>query len=173
MRYCAAILAVVTLAGCTGHWSGAGPAAHKRPPERSVRSCLRAWNGAANAAVRRGTVPPHGPYLLTPGLRAHSKGRLSGLRRLSMVLGALGTNPPPVCYVYFRFPHGDHGGPALVSYPEVDRAAGVYGSPSITTGRNTGLVGASHADPGASIRRTASGRRSHRAERRGRRRRAH
>jgi hypothetical protein len=142
MRYCAAILAVVTLAGCTGHWSGAGTAAHKHPPERSVRSCLRAWNGAANDAVRRGTVPPHGPYLLYgqgPGLSP--RGGYQAFVALSMVLGALGTNPPPVCYVYFRFPHGDHGGPALVSYPEVDRAAGVYGSPSITTSRNTDVGG--------------------------------
>jgi hypothetical protein len=46
-----------------------------------------------------------------------------------------------VCYVYFRFPHGDHGGPALVSYPEIDRADGVYGSPSITTGKNTDVGG--------------------------------
>jgi hypothetical protein len=71
MRYCAAMLAVVTLAGCTGHWSSAGPAAHKRPPERGVRSCLRAWNGKANASVRRGTVPPFGAYPLDgqgPGL---------------------------------------------------------------------------------------------------------
>ena len=46
-----------------------------------------------------------------------------------------------MCYVYFRFPHGDHGGPALVSYPEIHRASGVYGSPSITTGRNTDAGG--------------------------------
>jgi hypothetical protein len=141
MRSCAALLAVVALAGCTGHWSSAPPASHPRVL-RGVRRCLRDWNGPANAAVRRTTLPPRGPYALFgqgPGLSP--KGRYQAFVGRSPVFGALGTNPPPVCYVYFRFPHGDRGGPALVSYPEVDRRAGVYGSPSITTGRNTDTGG--------------------------------
>lgn len=142
MRYCAALLVVATLAGCTGHWSSAGPAGQRRSPHRGVRPCLRAWNGAANAAVRRTTVPPRGPYRLTAqGHGLSPKGGYQAFVGLSPVFGALGTNPRPVCYVYFRFPHGYHTGPALVSYPEIQPADGVYGSPSITTGRNTDVGG--------------------------------
>ncbi len=143
MRYCTALLVVATLAGCTGHWSSAGPAGHRRAPHRGAGSCLQAWNGSANAAVRRRTVPPRGPYELFGqghGLLA-PKGGYQVFVGLSIVIGVPGNNPPPVCYVYFRFPHGDHGGPALVSYPEIHPAAGVYGSPSITAGRNTDVGG--------------------------------
>jgi hypothetical protein len=142
MRYCAALLAVTTLAGCTGHWSSVGPVTHERATHRGVRSCLRAWNGTANAAARRATVPPFGSYpLIGQGPALTPKGGYQAFVGLSGVFGALGTNPPPVCYVYFRFPHGAHGGPALVSYPEIHRAAGVYGSPSISTGKNTDVGG--------------------------------
>ena len=67
MRYCTALLVVATLAGCTGHWSSAGTAGHRRAPDRGAGSCMRAWNGAANAAVRRTTVPPFGAYPLFGG----------------------------------------------------------------------------------------------------------
>jgi hypothetical protein len=107
------------------------------------RRCLQAWNGAANGAVRRTTIPPRGPYALfgqAPGLLAPT-GRYQVFVGVSQVMPVEGTQAQPVCYVYFRFPHGDHGRPALVSYPEVNRGAGVYGSPGITTGRNTDTGG--------------------------------
>jgi hypothetical protein len=118
MRYCTALLAVATLAGCTGPWSSVGPATHERATHRGVRSCLREWNGTANAAVRRDTVPPFGPYpLFGQGPALTPKGGYQAFVGLSISIGA------------------------LVSYPEIDRAAGVYGSPTITTGRNTDVGG--------------------------------
>jgi hypothetical protein len=142
MRCCAALLAAVTLAGCTGHWSGARPASDPGVVNGAVRRCLRAWNGKANAATRSTTVPPSGPYrLAVQGPALSPRGAYQAFVGRSAVFGALGTKPLPVCYVYFRFPHGDRGGPIVVSYPEVDRRAGIYGSPSIATGRNTDTGG--------------------------------
>jgi hypothetical protein len=142
MRYGVGILAIVLLAGCTGHRSSAPPVSRRVVVHGGVRRCLRAWNGEANAFMRRTTVPPRGPYRPTvqrPGLSP--RGAYEAIVGLSPVLTAAGTNSPAVCYVYFRFPHGDHGGPAVVAYPEVDRAAGIYGSPTIATGRNTDTGG--------------------------------
>jgi hypothetical protein len=96
--------------------------------------CLADWNGAGNASVRARAAPPLGV-----------QGPFQAFVGLSSVIGAVGTNPPPVCYVYFRFPHGHRDGPALVSYPEIDRRDGVYGDPSVTVGNDTDVGGRVYA----------------------------
>jgi hypothetical protein len=106
----------------------ASPAA--LPLRGTVARCLADWNGDANASVRAGAAPP----MRLPG-------SFQAFVGLSTVIGAVGRNPPPVCNVDFRFPHGHRGGPALVSYPEIDRRHGVYGEPSITVGNDTDVGG--------------------------------
>jgi hypothetical protein len=96
----------------------------------TVGRCLADWNGPANAAVRAGAAPPPGPH-----------GAFQAFVGPSAVIGAVGTSPPPECYVYFRFPHGHHGGPALVSFPEIDPRHGVYGDPSTNVGNDTDVGG--------------------------------
>jgi hypothetical protein len=131
MRWWPLALLVVPLAGCMGGRSS-GPATVAPPAVRPIGAarCLADWNGRANAAVRRSAAPPRGP-----------RGSFQVFVAQSIVIGAVGTDPPPVCYVYFRFPRGDGRGPAMVSFPEVDRRDGVYGDPSTTFGRNTDVGG--------------------------------
>ena len=120
----------------------AAPTSPRPPAEHGPRAgCVAAWNGPANDALRTAAAPPRGPnpwYAHKP-IRPHR--HFQAFVGLSAVIGAVGTNPPPVCYVYFRFPHGHRGGPALVSFPEIDRRGGVYGDPSITFGRDTDVGG--------------------------------
>jgi hypothetical protein len=112
--------------------------------------CLTDWNGPANAAVRAGAAPPPGP-----------QGTFQAFVGLSTVIGAVGTSPPPVCYVYFRFPHGRRGGPALVSFPEIDRRDGLYGDPTVTVGNDTDVGGRIYVeDPDGRLRPTGRYRRA-------------
>jgi hypothetical protein len=114
-----------------GAGAAPSPSSHAPPARDGPRArCVAAWNGPANASVRAGAAPP-------PQSHRHFQAFVG----LSAVIGAVGANPPPVCYVYFRFPHGHRGGPALVSFPEIDRRGGVYGDPSITFGRDTDVGG--------------------------------
>jgi hypothetical protein len=137
------LAAFAAAAGCTtGHEGDAVPVSqHPVVPARSA-GCLADWNGASNRSAREETVPPAGPYPLYGGRRrASPAGRYQIFVARSVVIGAVGTNPPPVCYIYFRFPHGYNGRPAMVSYPEIDPEAGVYGDPSITIGNDTDVGG--------------------------------
>jgi hypothetical protein len=143
---CAFVL--VTLAGCAGGGAvSSGPAGVMRaaaPARLRIpgTTCLADWNSPANAAVREGAVPPRGPYRLSgSGPAISPRGPFQAFVAASVVIGAAGTNPPPQCYVYFRFPHGYRGGPAMVSYPEVDPRRGIYGDPGVTTGKNTDVGG--------------------------------
>jgi hypothetical protein len=108
--------------------------------------CPADWNGPANASVRAGAAPPLGPFLMDGRRPLRPHGHFQAFVGLSTVIGAVGTNPPPVCYVYFRFPRGYRGGPALVSFPEIDRRHGVYGDPSITVGNDTDVGGRIYAE---------------------------
>jgi hypothetical protein len=138
-----ALVAVTPLAGCGGGRSS-GPAIVP-PPDvrpRGVARCLADWNGPANASVRATAAPPRGPYLLLGHGPLRPHGGFEAFVGVSIAVGGPGLNPPPTCYVYFRFPRGDHGaGPAMVSFPEIDRRHGVYGSPSITVGNDTDVGG--------------------------------
>lgn len=138
-----ALLAVAPLAGCAG--GGSSRPADTAPPvgrPTGVAACLADWNGRANESVRTSAAPPRGPYqpVGEHGLR-RPRGAFQVFVARSIVMGAIGTNPPPVCYVYFRFPHGAGRGPAMVSFPEIDRRNGVYGDPSITVGNDTDVGG--------------------------------
>jgi hypothetical protein len=130
-RLGAAAFVLATLAGCSS-----GRHATPRP------GCLADWNGQANAAARATATPPLGPYpLYGAGPPLSPRGTFDAFVGRSPVIGAIGTNPPPVCYVWFRFPHGYRGGPALVSYLEISPRKRLYGEPSITTGKNTDVGG--------------------------------
>jgi hypothetical protein len=138
------LVAVIAAAGCTsGSGREATPATgHRHPVGLYDRECLADWNAAPNRSAREETAPPVGPYPLYGGQRhASPAGRYQVFVLRSIVVGAVGTNPPPVCYVYFRFPHGYDGRPAMVSYPEIHPAAGIYGDPSITVGNDTDVRG--------------------------------
>jgi hypothetical protein len=126
-----------------GGSASAPPAAPHPPPlpPMGAAKCLADWNGPANASLRAHTAPPRGPYLMYGRRPLRPHGAFQAFVGLSTVMGAVGTNPPPVCYVYFHFPHGHRGGPALVSFPEIDRRRGVYGDPSITIGNDTDVAG--------------------------------
>jgi len=144
VRLALGLLAILVAAGCSTHSDPGSTAASRHQPatHSGGGGCLADWNSSVNRSAREETMPPLGPYPLYGG-RPHSspKGGYQVFVGRSIAFGGEGSSPLPVCYVYFRFPHGDHGGPALVSYPEIHRAAGVYGAPSITTGRNTDVGG--------------------------------
>ena len=111
-------------------------------PERgTVARCLADWNGPGNASARAIAAPPLGPYPTDAGGEISLQGSFQAYVGLSVVIGIPGSNPPPRCYVFFRFPRGHRGGPALVSFPEIDRRHGVYGDPSITFGNVTDVGG--------------------------------
>jgi hypothetical protein len=143
VRLVLALLAMLVAAGCTTHADAGSTAASRgRPAKHAEGGCLADWNSAANRAAREETVPPAGPYPLYRGRpRASASGVYQVFVQRSIVLGAVGTDPPPVCYVYFRLPHGYHGRPAMVSYPEIRPKAGAYGDPSITVGNDTDVEG--------------------------------
>jgi hypothetical protein len=54
-------------------------------------------------------------------------------------IGLPGTDRPPRCYVFFRFPRGYRGGPAKVSFPEIEPRRGIYGDPTVNFGKNANL----------------------------------
>jgi hypothetical protein len=140
----AGLLSLLAAAGCmTGAGRDATPGTvHRQTSHLRDGTCLADWNAAHNRLVREQTVPPTRPYLLYGGIQhATPIGDYQVFVHRSIVIGAVGTNPPPVCYIYFRFPRGYHGGPAMVSYPEIHPARGVYGDPSITFGNDTDVGG--------------------------------
>jgi hypothetical protein len=163
MRWWPIALVALPLAGCLGGRSS-GPAIVAPPVVRptGAAGCLADWNDRANAAVRAAATPPHGPYLLyghAPAVSPH--GGFQAFVALSVVIGAPGNDPPPRCYVYFRFPHGYRGGPALVSYPEIRPAAGVYGDPGMTMGNDTDVGGRVYRqDAGGRLHATGRSRRA-------------
>jgi hypothetical protein len=62
-------------------------------------------------------------------------------RRLERARGAPGGDPPPRCYVFFRSPRGHRGGPAKVSFGEINLRRGVYGDPTVNFGKNADAGG--------------------------------
>jgi hypothetical protein len=114
---------------------------HRHTIHAGDRACLADWNAAPNRPVREPTLPPAGPYPLYGLQQASPTGRYQVFVHESHVFGGELTNPPPVCYVYFRFPRGYHGRPAMVSYPEIRPKLGMYGDPSISVGNDTDVSG--------------------------------
>ncbi len=115
---------------------GAAPGSPAPRAQHGPRArCVAAWNGPANAAARAAAAPPRGPY---PWF-AHRPIRPQGSFRafvgfIVTIGGPVGTHPAP-CAVYFWFPHGYRGRPALLSFSEVDLRRGVYGRPGINARR--------------------------------------
>jgi hypothetical protein len=107
------------------------------PPRGTVARCLADWNGRANASARALAAPPSGPYPQDgEGPKVSLSGAYEAFVEQALEIGAPGTNPPPRCWVFFRFPHGHHGGPAKVSFPEVNARRAVYGDPTVNFGKN-------------------------------------
>jgi hypothetical protein len=142
-RWPLAILLAPLLGGCMGGSAPAPPTASQAPlPTRgTVARCLADWNGPRNAAARAIAAPPLGPYPSDDGGKVSLHGSFHAYVGLSEVIGAVGSDPPPRCYVFFRFPWGHRGGPAKVSFGETNVRRGVYGDPSVNFGKNADAGG--------------------------------
>lgn len=101
------------------------------PPGR----CVAAWNGPANAAVRAAATPPRGPYPWFAHRPIRPQGRFEAFIGLVVAIGGPPGTHPAQCAVYFWFPHGYRGRPALLSFSEVDVRTGVYSRPGINARR--------------------------------------
>jgi hypothetical protein len=97
--------------------------------------CVAAWNGPANAAVRTAAAPPRGQYTWYAHRPIRPQGGFLAFVGFILVMGRVGSHPAP-CAVYFWFPRGYRGRPALLSFPEVDLRHGVFGQPR-TNARKT------------------------------------
>jgi hypothetical protein len=111
------------------------PAASSRARHEPPARCVSAWNGPANAAARAAATPPRGPYPWFAHRPIRPQGGFAAfVGHILTVGGPVGTHPAP-CAVYFWFPHGYRGRPALLSFNEVDLPRGVYGRPAINARR--------------------------------------
>jgi hypothetical protein len=131
-RWPLAILLAPVLGGCMAGSASPPPVPHARPPLPGPRArCAAAWNGRANASVRAAATPPRGPYRWYAHRPVRPQGGFRAFIGFILTFGGpVGTHPAP-CAVYFWFPHGYRGRPALLSFSEVDLRRGVYGRPGI------------------------------------------
>jgi hypothetical protein len=84
--------------------------------------CVTQWNAPGNEATRTAMNPPHGPFPLVDvgGTAASPSGGYQVYEGTSGAFTAAandGDSSPSICYVYFYYPTGYQGGPALVSVP--------------------------------------------------------
>ena len=135
-RWPLVILLAPVLGGCMGGSAAPAPTS-PAPPARqgAVARCVAMWNGPANAAARAAATPPRGPYPWFAHRPIRPQGSFEAFIGLIATIGGpAGTHPAP-CAVYFWFPHGYRGRPALLSFSEVDLREGVYGRPGINARR--------------------------------------
>jgi hypothetical protein len=120
-------------------------AAAPQPP------CITDWNAPGNATTRAAMNPPHGTFPLVDasGTSASPSGTYQVYEGTSGAFTAPtsgGDSTPSVCYVYFYYPTGFKGGPALVSVA-APQGSGSYDldAATMSVGRDTDVTGATRA----------------------------